>query len=81
MSRHNRFKNYSYAGESSDNRTCQNSSCCKKEQECTCCMSCPLFPQGLVGARGPAGPVGPAGSGGSGRRAEFCGLLRTDATG
>lgn len=24
-------------------------------------MSCPLFPQGLVGARGPAGEVGPAG--------------------
>ncbi len=61
MSRHSRLKNYSYAGESFDNRTCQNSSCCKKERECICCMSCPLFPQGPVGARGPAGPAGPAG--------------------
>jgi len=64
MSRHTRFKNSNYTREDFVNRNCQDNSCCEKERECNCCMSCPLFPQGLVGARGSAGPVGPAGPAG-----------------
>ncbi len=64
MSRHSRFKNGCYNSEYSNNKSCRENSCCDKERECSCCMSCPLFPQGLIGARGPAGPAGPAGEAG-----------------
>ncbi len=55
MSRYTRFKNGCYNSEDSSNKSCRENSCCDKSYECSCCMSCPLFPQGLVGSRGPAG--------------------------